>query len=110
MCKQRFLPAFLLFSAACAWAQLASPNGAGVAMGHLHCNVADIEANKSFWSGQLGGTPVKLGPLDGIKFPGVIVFLRKADPSGPTEGSVINHIGFLVRDLDTALANWTAAG
>src|SRR3981081_510202 len=84
-------------------AQLPAPNAAGVSMGHLHLNVKDVEENKKFWVGQLGATPIKLGKNDGMKFPGVLVFLRKADPTGGTEGSVVNHIGFLVRDLDERL-------
>ena len=30
-------------------AQIASPNEAGVAMGHLHYVVRDVEANTAFW-------------------------------------------------------------
>jgi catechol 2,3-dioxygenase-like lactoylglutathione lyase family enzyme len=89
-------------------AQLPAPNAAGVSMGHLHLNVKDVEENKKFWVEQLGATPIKLGTNDVMKFPGVLVFLRKADPTGGTEGSVVNHIGFLVRDLDERLAKWKA--
>ena len=45
----------LLVAPASVWAQLASPNKAGVSMGHLHYVVKDIEANKRFWVA-LGGT------------------------------------------------------
>jgi hypothetical protein len=44
-------------------AQLAPANSAGVAMGHLHYRVKDVEANKKFWlalggeEGQAGGRP-----------------------------------------------------
>ena len=99
----------LLTLAPLALAQLPPPNAAGVSMGHLHLNVKDIEENKKFWVDQLGATPVKLGSNDVMKFPGVLIFLRKADPSGGTEGSVINHIRFVVRDLDSLLAKWKAA-
>jgi catechol 2,3-dioxygenase-like lactoylglutathione lyase family enzyme len=77
-------------------------------MGHLHLNVKDVEAAKSFFVDQLGATPIKLGSNDVMKFPGALVFLKRAEPTGGTEGSVVNHIGFLVRDLDPYLAKWKA--
>src|SRR5688572_10156274 len=38
----------VICSVAPAWAQVAAPNKAGVAMGHLHYRVRDVEANKKF--------------------------------------------------------------
>jgi catechol 2,3-dioxygenase-like lactoylglutathione lyase family enzyme len=43
-----------------------------------------------------------------IKFPGTLVFLTKAEPSGGTVGSSVNHVGFLVRDINASLAKWKA--
>jgi catechol 2,3-dioxygenase-like lactoylglutathione lyase family enzyme len=91
-----------------ALAQLPPPNAAGVSMGHLHLNVKDVEITKKFFVDQLGATPIKLGNNEVMKYPGALVFLKKADPSGGSEGSVINHIGFLVRDLAPLLAKWKA--
>jgi glucose/arabinose dehydrogenase len=39
-------------------AQLSAPNASGVAMGHLHYRVRDVEANKKFWVA-LGGEEVR---------------------------------------------------
>lgn len=91
-----------------ALAQLPAPNDAGVSMGHLHLNSSDLEQSKRFWADQLGGSLVKFGRFDVVKFPGTLVFLTKAEPAGGTEGSSVNHVGFLVRDLPTALAKWKA--
>src|SRR5262249_44538726 len=91
-----------------ALAQLPAGNEAGVSMGHLHLNTKDVEASKRFWGDQLGGSVVKFGRFEVVKFPGTIVFLTKADPGGGTEGSSVDHVGFLVRDLNTALAKWKA--
>ena len=91
-----------------ALAQLPPPNAAGVSMGHLHLNVKDVEVAKSFFVDQLGATTVKLGNNDVMKFPGALIFLKKADPTGGSDGSVVGHIGFLVRDLDPYLAKWKA--
>src|SRR5688572_29528939 len=90
-------------------AQLPPGNEAGVAMGHIHLNVKDLDAHRTFWVDLLGATPVKLGSMQVMKFPGALIFLRQAEPSGGTEGSAVNHIGFLVKDLDAALAKWKPA-
>jgi len=100
---------FLLCLAPLAWGQLPAPNAAGVAMGHYHLNVRDPELHRAFWT-TLGGSPVKLGDMDVIKFPDVLVLYRKADPTGGTDGSVIGHIGFRVKDLRASLERWRAAG
>jgi catechol 2,3-dioxygenase-like lactoylglutathione lyase family enzyme len=80
------------------WAQLATPNHEGVAMGHVHYHVRDIEAHKTFWVA-LGARPVKFGTTDVMKFPELLIFLTKAEASGSTEGSVVSHVAFKVPDL-----------
>jgi lactoylglutathione lyase len=78
-----------------AFAQLASPNKAGVSMGHLHYHVRDVEANKRFWVA-LGGTPLEYGDAVVLTFPDVLVFLTKGESTGGTEGSIVNHVAFRV--------------
>lgn len=93
-----------------AWAQLADPGSVGVAMGHVHLAVQDVDATKKFWL-KLGGTPIKLGANEGVKFPGVLVLIRKAmDPPAGTVGSVVNHIGFLVPNVAETRVKWQSAG
>jgi catechol 2,3-dioxygenase-like lactoylglutathione lyase family enzyme len=93
-----------------AFAQLVElPNQAGVRMGHVHLLVTDVDAQKQFWVGVMGGTVVKNGPLELIKFPGVFILLRKGEPSGPPAGTIVNHFGFTVKDMPAALAKWKAA-
>lgn len=78
------------------WAQLYPPNAMGAAMGHLHYNVKDMEANRKFWIA-MGAQPVLMGGTrEVLKFPGVMVLLTQAESTGGTEGSVINHVGFRV--------------
>jgi catechol 2,3-dioxygenase-like lactoylglutathione lyase family enzyme len=108
-----FAPAFafclpLLFTAP-ATAQLAAPNATGVSMGHMHLTVRDVEANTAFFA-LLGGVPVKNGPLQLIQFPNMYVMLRKGEPTGGSVGSVVNHFGFQVRDMNDWLPKWKAAG
>jgi len=92
-------------------AQLADPGSVGVTMGHVHLAVQDIEATKKFWIA-VGGTPAsKLGANEVVKFPGVLILIRKAmDPPAGTVGSVVNHIGFLVPNVAATRAKWQAAG
>jgi len=99
----------LLAGAGPALAQLAAPNEAGVSMGHLHLLVQDMDAAKKFWV-TLGGEPSAFGPFIMLKFPGSLVLLKQAEPAGPAAGSVINHVGFQVPNLNKALDDWRAAG
>ena len=102
----------VLWAVVPSWAQLSSPNDAGVAMGHLHLNSQDVESAKKFWT-ELGGTPMNKGPFTIMKFPGVLVFLNLSAPApstGGSEGSVVNHVGFLVPNVQESIAKWKAAG
>jgi catechol 2,3-dioxygenase-like lactoylglutathione lyase family enzyme len=80
-------------------AQIMPPNATGVAMGHLHIITNDPEAHRKLWVDVLGGKPVKVGSLDFAMFPGVLVGFRQGESSGGTDGSVVDHLGFLVKDL-----------
>jgi catechol 2,3-dioxygenase-like lactoylglutathione lyase family enzyme len=102
--------AFVVLVAVPAAAQLVEPNQIGVRMGHMHLSVRDVEAHKQFFTAVLGGTIVKNGPLELIEFPGVYVMLRQSEPAGPPAGSIVNHFGFIVKDMKAALARWKAAG
>ena len=99
----------VLCSAPGAEAQLVDPGTVGVAMGHLHLTVPDLEAGRRFWHA-FGGTSVMNGRLELIQVPGTFVLLREADPTGGSAGSTVNHIGFQVRDIAAATARWQAAG
>ncbi len=93
----------LAASVAPAAAQIAAPNQAGVAMGHLHYHVRDVEANARFWVA-LGGERGTFGETTVITFPDVLVFLDEGEPSGGTEGSILNHMAFRVRSLEVVAA------
>jgi catechol 2,3-dioxygenase-like lactoylglutathione lyase family enzyme len=94
---------FLLLGAATtATAQLSPPNGAGVAMGHLHYYVRDVAANQRFWE-SLGGEAGTFGQSVVVTFPDVLVFLSEGEPEGGTEGSIVNHMAFRVQSLATVV-------
>lgn len=91
-------------------AQLAPPNDAGVSMGHLHLNAKDIDAQKKFWVGQMSATAVPFGQNEAYKLPGVLIIVRKAEPTGGSDGTVVDHVGFLVPNLKDFLAKRKEAG
>ena len=78
-------------------------------MGHVHLVARDLEASRRFFTA-LGGAAVQNGTLQMIQFPGVFILVRQAEPTGGTVGSVVNHFGFNVKDIKSAIAKWRAAG
>src|SRR5580765_899560 len=89
--------------------QLAPPNAAGVSLGHIHLYVSDVPAQQKFWAA-MGGVPVANQRLEMIQFPGVFILLRRGETKGGTVGSIVNHLGFVWKDLPAAIAKWEAAG
>jgi catechol 2,3-dioxygenase-like lactoylglutathione lyase family enzyme/extradiol dioxygenase family protein len=114
---KRLIPALWLISsltAGAAWAQPYAPNEAGVTMGHWHLNSRDVEANKKIFLA-MGGTDGGPGRLQRVIFPGVVLNLNlgaaDAPPAtGGTVGSVVNHVGFIVQNVQESVAKWKAAG
>jgi catechol 2,3-dioxygenase-like lactoylglutathione lyase family enzyme len=90
-------------------AQVSAPNDAGVAMGQLGTIVRDVDATKKFWA-FLGGTPIKVDGVEVIKFPGVLVFLRKGEPTGGSQGTAVDHPGFHVPSGQETLEKFKTAG
>lgn len=93
-------------------AQLLPPNAAGVTMGHIHLNVTDVAVQTKFWVEQFGATPLNSakGPLSGVKVPGMLILFTKQDPGHRSKGTVLDHVGFLVRSLPEMLKSLRSAG
>ena len=89
--------------------QLAAPNAAGISLGHIHLYVSDVAAQQKFWAA-MGGVPVANQRLEMIQFPGVFILLRRGDTKGGTAGSIVNHLGFVWKDLPGVMTKWQAAG
>jgi catechol 2,3-dioxygenase-like lactoylglutathione lyase family enzyme len=111
--KNTFAPLLfaLALTAGTASAQPAPFNETGVTMGHWHLASKDVEANKKLFlamGGKLfmpGGNPV-------IMFPGLYInlILGTEKGAGGTQGSVVNHVGFIVDNVQKRVAQWKAAG
>lgn len=93
-------------------AQIPVLDGGAVGMGHLHTLVseADFDAHRRAWIEGLGARVEMLGPLEAILLPGVVVVIKKGESAGGSEGTMVNHVGFLVRDLEARVAHWKSLG
>jgi catechol 2,3-dioxygenase-like lactoylglutathione lyase family enzyme len=99
-------------AAGVAVAQQAPFNEAGVTMGHWHLVSHDVAANKKIFV-VMGGTPVTCGTAEGVRFPGARVNLNLGEEppgKGGSVGSVINHVGFIVNNVQQQTAKWKSAG
>jgi catechol 2,3-dioxygenase-like lactoylglutathione lyase family enzyme len=81
--------------------QIAEINKHGVAMGHLHYFVEDVDANREFWLA-LGGSRVPSATLEIVRMPGVLIFLAQSEAG--SDRSVLDHVAFRVRSLDEIAA------
>lgn len=93
-------------------AQIPELDGGRVGMGHLHVLVSesDYDAHRRAWIEGLGARPAKIGPLELLLLPGATVVIKKGEPAGGSEGSMVNHLGFLVRDLEARIKHWEGLG
>ena len=112
--KTHVLVAVLLAStltAGTAAAQSAPYNQAGVTMGHWHIASKDVEANKKLFLA-MGGKLYMPGGNPLISFPGLFINLNLGTEKGDgaTVGSVVNHVGFIVNNVQQRVAQWKAAG
>src|SRR6202451_12671 len=103
--KTRLLLALAALTATPAFAQLAAPNAAGAAIGHIHINAADVDVQSRFWT-DVGGKIVQREKITMVQFPGIYILLRKQDPTGGTVGSSLNHLGLYVRDFQPNVDKW----
>ena len=112
--KTNTFVALLLASALTAGTAAAQPapfNQTGVTMGHWHIASKDVEANKKLFLA-MGGKLFMPGGNPLIMFPGLYINLNLGTEKGDggTQGSVVNHVGFIVDNVQQRVAQWKAAG
>src|SRR5215831_21141236 len=112
--KTKLFAALLFASALAASSASAQPapfNATGVTMGHWHLASKDMEANRKIFLA-MGGKLYMPGGAPLIVFPGLHINLNLGNASGEggSQGSVVNHVGFIVDNVQTRVAQWKAAG
>lgn len=80
-------------------------------MGHWHIVSTDAEANKSLFLA-MGGKLYMPGGNPMISFPGLYINLTLGMEKGEggTQASVVNHVGFIVDNVQERIAEWNAKG
>ena len=112
--KTHMIVALLFVSTLTAGTAAAQPapfNQTGVTMGHWHIVSKDVEANKKLFLA-MGAKLFMPGGNPLIMFPGVYINLNLGTEKGDggTVGSVVNHVGFIVDNVQQRVAQWKAAG
>src|SRR5439155_15568197 len=90
-------------------AQYAPFNETGVTMGHWHLVSHDVAVNKKLFVG-MGGRDIAAAT---VQFPGARINLNLGNEppgKGGTIGSAVNHVGFIVNNVQARVAEWKAAG
>jgi len=92
-------------------AQPAPFNELGLTMGHWHLISKDVEENKKIFLA-MGGKLFMPGGAPLMMFPGIYINLTLGNEKGDggTRGSVVNHVGFIVDNVQERVAQWKAAG
>lgn len=100
-----------MLTAGIAAAQPAPFNATGVTMGHWHIVSKNLEANQKLFLA-MGGKLFMPGGNPLIMFPGLYINLNLGSEKGDggTQGSVVNHVGFIVDNVQARAAQWRAAG
>jgi catechol 2,3-dioxygenase-like lactoylglutathione lyase family enzyme len=93
-----------------ALAQLAPPNKEGLTYGHVQLNVRDVELHRKLWAEHFAGVVVQKGRVAAIRFPGMLLVLNQTAPTAGSQGTVMDHFGFKVRNSAEIVAAWRAAG
>ena len=106
--KTNMFVALLLASALIAGTAAAQPapfNATGVTMGHWHIASKDLEANKKLFLA-MGGKLFMPGGNPLIIFRGLCINLNLGTEKGDggTQGSVVNHVGFIVDNVQARVA------
>lgn len=91
-------------------AQLATPNEAGLAYGHVHLNVPDTEEHIAIWIEHFDGERITIGSTSAVKFPNFILMFDEQAPELRSVETAMHHFGFKLRNIGKFIDKWEAAG
>ena len=93
---------------ACA-TQASAQTGMANMVDHIHLAVPDQGKGVELYRKHFGGQPMTEAP-DRLMFGETRIIFQKNESAQPSSGSVLDHIGFSVTDLDATLRNLEADG
>lgn len=93
-----------------AQAEFAEPNDRGVAFGHMHLVVADLELHKRLWPKLFDAELVERQGYSAVRIADALIFFRDAEPTAPSVETAVDHFGLRVRDVKGVLAKWQDLG
>jgi len=108
--RRFLLCAIALLCAIPALAQLAEPNERGIAFGHVHLTVADRDLHKRLWTDLFDAVLVEKEGYAAVRVPGALVFFTEGEPTAPSINTGMDHVGFLVRNVEEIVTKWRALG
>lgn len=89
--------------------QVSAQTGFANMIDHIHLAVPDQGKAVEWYQKQFGGKPTTEAP-DRLMFGDTRIIFQKNEKATPSAGSVVDHIGFSVPDLDAAMKSLEAAG
>jgi catechol 2,3-dioxygenase-like lactoylglutathione lyase family enzyme len=82
-----------------------------VANHHLHFYTVSVPETQAWYVKVFGAKPAKRGQFEAADLPGVnLSFSAAKEPTAPTKGRALDHIGFEVRNLEVFCNKLEAAG
>ena len=76
---------------------------------HVHLLVPDPSATLQWYAKEFGGKVTKLkGKIDGIDYGGLWLLAERGNPTKPSRGHAIDHLGFRPTDLDSLMVTLKA--
>jgi lactoylglutathione lyase len=100
-----FCAGVLLVSATHAWAQTGFAN----MVDHIHLAVPDQAKAVAWYEKHFGGKPTAEAP-ERLMFGDTRIIFQRNEKAVPSAGTVVDHIGFSVADLDAAIKGLEADG
>jgi catechol 2,3-dioxygenase-like lactoylglutathione lyase family enzyme len=98
-------------SSAPMFAQLAEPNAAGIAYGHVHMFIGDPDAEKKIWVDLLGARPTATGSLALMSIPGAMIIASRSrtPPTEGSEGSTVQYVSIATKNYADTKAKLASA-
>jgi catechol 2,3-dioxygenase-like lactoylglutathione lyase family enzyme len=99
-----------LIAVVTASAQLPGRGPRNVAMGPIYVDSADPDKAIAFWTDVIGATADSHGSVNGVSMQGATILFNRMAATGPSAGSVIDHIGVTVPDLQPFIERMAKTG